>query len=754
MKAIGRLYHLSSLTLVAICALLAIPPVAWSQPAQAPPASAPDQAKIPGQPAAPAPADETQFFETVTVSGTLNPVTTKETPGSVSVIDDKTIERRLIENVADLIKFEPGVYVESNVSRIGLNGFNIRGIGGNRVMTQVDGIETSEQFDFGPFNVHQFALDLDTLKSAEIMRSAGSATYGSDALGGVVSFFTKNPADYLAGQRFHLGAKTLYDSRAGDASGNVVVAGGSRRVQGSLFTSYHSGHEPSNRGTVDTANATRTTLNPQDRRGTQALGKFVFTANADNVLRLSAEVSDTHIETDAFSLRTPAVPSIVSDDTMRRQRFSVDHSLLNRWGLTQVSWTLYGQQSETGQVVDEVRNAAGPTPALLRSGTLDYTQDTLGGTVQGRKAVVAGEQVLLFTFGGSYKRNAFDMLRDRVDVHAVTGAVVPQFNLILPTKYFPKSDVAEGGAYLQGELRLGRFLLVPGVRYDAFSLDADASDQIFLASLSPTPADFSASALSSKFGASYRLSDAVTLHAQYAGGFRAPPYSAVNSGFTNLLGGYTTLPNPDLDAEASDNFEAGVRMSAGPVSLGVTGFSNHYDNFIQQVARGLNPATRLLEFQNQNVAKVEIRGLELQGEARLSSSLRLRGSYAAIRGNDVSAATAVPLNSIAPDQGAVGLAFSPASARWGSDLGVRGSRAQSPATAGTGLYAPAAFLVTDLTGWVAVSSALTVRAGVLNLTDAKYFEWPNVRGRSATDVTIDRYSSPGVSGLVSVSYGW
>jgi outer membrane receptor protein involved in Fe transport len=53
-------------------------------------------------------------------------------------------------------------------------------------MTQVDGVETSEQFDFGPFNVHQFTLDLDTLKTAEIVRSSGSSLYGSGALGGVV----------------------------------------------------------------------------------------------------------------------------------------------------------------------------------------------------------------------------------------------------------------------------------------------------------------------------------------------------------------------------------------------------------------------------------------------------------------------------------------------------------------------------------------------------------------------------------------
>ena len=57
-------------------------------------------------------------------------------------------------------------------------------------------------------------------------------------------------------------------------------------------------------------------------------------------------------------------------------------------------------------------------------------------------------------------------------------------------------------------------------------------------------------------------------------------------------------------------------------------------------------------------------------------------------------------------------------------------------------------------GWIALGREVTLRGGVLNLTDQKYFEWPNVRGRPAADPTIDRYSSPGISGLVSVSYGW
>ena len=101
----------------------------------------------------------------------------------------------------------------------------------------------------------------------------------------------------------------------------------------------------------------------------------------------------------------------------------------------------------------------------------------------------------------------------------------------------------------------------------------------------------------------------------------------------------------------------------------------------------------------------------------------------------------------------IGLEYS--AARWGSEFAVRAAQSQSQETAGPGLHAPAAYAVADLTGWLTLPAGLTLRGGVLNLTDTKdFFEWANVRGRAATDPVIDRYSSPGISALVSLAYGW
>jgi hemoglobin/transferrin/lactoferrin receptor protein len=727
------------------------PPAAPQTPTEPPPAPTPD------------PADDQRYFDSVTVSATLNPTPVKETPGTVSVIDDQEIARRMMENTADLVTYEPGVYIESNLTRVGLDGFNIRGIGGNRVMTQIDGVETSEQFDFGPFNVHQFALDLDSLKSAEIVRSAGSSLYGSDALGGVVSFFTKDPADYLGANAFHFGAKAMWDGRSENGSGNTVIAGGRDRLQASAFLGYNSGHEPKNKGTVETEGPTRTALNPQDRVGFEGLGKVTFGVASGNLIRGAFEAANNEVDTEAYSARVPVVagPTVTnvndidSVDTMDRWRASLDQQVVDWAGLNTVSWNLYAQQSDIDQVVDEVRSSAGagPSTTINRSGTMDYSQETFGGGLQARKAFTPGGRALLVTFGGNAKRDVFDMIRDRVDINAATGAIVPPVGVILPSKYFPKSTVDTVAGYVQGEMKAGRLTLVPGLRYDNYSMDADENDAVYLATQSPTAADFAADRLSARLGAAVALTDEVTLHGQYAGGFRAPPYSAINSGFTNLQGGYTSIPNTELRPETSDNTELGVRAAVGRVSFGVTGFWNFYDDFIQQVQGGVNPATGLLEFQYQNVSKVEIRGLEFRAEARFGDGFRLRGAYAYIKGDDVTGSEDVPLNTIAPNQGVIGLQYVPSS-RWGGEFAVRGAQGQDQETAGAGFYAPAAYAVADLTGWVALVRDLTLRAGVLNLTDTKYFEWANVRGRPASDPVIDRYSSPGISALVSLAYGW
>src|ERR1700753_405596 len=211
--------RLPALALAAFVALLTRQPAIAQAPAGAADgAQVPPAAAAPATPAAPASPDTTsapvataaRVDDQITVTATRSPRAVKDTPGTVDVIGAKDIDQEMMRNPADLVKFAPGVYVDNDPTRLGPNGFNIRGIGGNRVLTRIDGIETGQSFSFGPLAAPQFSVDLDALEKVEIVRSAGSALYGSDALGGVVSLITKDPADYLG-----TGTGSHFEGRAG-----------------------------------------------------------------------------------------------------------------------------------------------------------------------------------------------------------------------------------------------------------------------------------------------------------------------------------------------------------------------------------------------------------------------------------------------------------------------------------------------------------------------------------------------------------
>ena len=60
-----------------------------------------------------------------------------------------------------------------------------------------DGIRLPAQFSFGTSSLEYDYVDIESLQRVEVVRGPASALYGSDALGGVVSFRTIDPEDLL-----------------------------------------------------------------------------------------------------------------------------------------------------------------------------------------------------------------------------------------------------------------------------------------------------------------------------------------------------------------------------------------------------------------------------------------------------------------------------------------------------------------------------------------------------------------------------
>lgn len=701
----------------------------------------------------------------ITVTATRSPRALKDTPGAVDVLDHEDIDRDMIRSTSDLVKFTPGVYVDNDPTRLGANGFNIRGIGGNRVLTRIDGIEVGQSFSFGPLAAPQLGLDLDALEKVEIVRSAGSALYGSNALGGVVSLITKDPSDYLAGAPGHVEGRAGYTGLDRERLEDGAVALAGNRWQGSLFASRSDGHETENQGTRRSLDENRTAPNPQDFGLTSLLGKLAFEPSDSSLLKLTGEVRRGSTATRVFSgygltELGPEVSEDVgrfdADDDQRRDRVSLEQSVVASTLLwSSLDWRLYYRQDEraehTSQDLTTLGEDEDPTvPAsILRRGLLTFDQTGEGGEIHLQKELPFGQQGQRLTYGASYTRDRFDQRRDSVDQDLATGAQNVYLGpFVYPTKYFPTSTVVEAGAYLQDELTLagGRVRLVPGVRFDRYQLQADRHDPVYLAGNAgiQAPADLDNSSVSPRLGAVVQLSDWLSAYGQYAHGFRAPAFDAVNSGFTNFASGYTTLPNPDLKPETSANSEVGLRGTWAHAHVSVDYFYNRYKDFIDFVVRDFNPETGLLEFQNQNDQRATIKGFEIAGDARLGDAWNLRFSAAKVQGRNDSAR--LPLNSVAPESGVLGLRYTRPAARWGAEVvaSLVGTKSASDVDrTEVNQFAPPSYQTVDCTVFVKLQQGLSLNLGAFNVFDQKYWSWPNVAGIESGSPVLDRYTSPG-----------
>src|SRR5690554_4360066 len=233
-------------------------------------------------------------FDAITVTATRREQKLSAVASTVSVQDEQQIDQQNINNIQELIRYEPGVSVSGGNSRFGLSGFTIRGIGGNRVLTQVDGVSVADGFSFGGFlNARRDYVDIDTIKQVEIIRGPASSLYGSDAIGGAVSFITKDAQDYLDAEHdVYLRLKTGYDGADDSWLRSGTVAGRYANLDTLLHIGRRTGHVSRSDGNHGGSGAQRTRANPQDYTRDNLLTKFGWDISAQQRLQLTYETME------------------------------------------------------------------------------------------------------------------------------------------------------------------------------------------------------------------------------------------------------------------------------------------------------------------------------------------------------------------------------------------------------------------------------------------------------------------------------
>ncbi len=162
--------------------------------------------------------DERVELEPVVVVASKHPRPLIDVVGAVTVIDAAMIARHRVENLDGLLRYEPSLTTDNAGTRFGVTGINIRGIGDNRVLMEIDGVPFGDSFDVGSFsNAGLDLLDTDLIKRVEILNGPASTLYGSDAIGGVMTVTTRDPNDLLmlTDSKVYFGSRLGYDGKTG-----------------------------------------------------------------------------------------------------------------------------------------------------------------------------------------------------------------------------------------------------------------------------------------------------------------------------------------------------------------------------------------------------------------------------------------------------------------------------------------------------------------------------------------------------------
>ncbi|WP_085597354.1 MULTISPECIES: TonB-dependent receptor [unclassified Pseudomonas] len=726
-------------------------------------------------------------LQQVTISATRQEQDINSVPSTVSVHTREELDRQNVTNIKDLVRYEPGVSVGGAGQRAGISGYNIRGIDSNRILTQVDGVEVPNQFFSGPYaKTNRNYVDPEIVKRVEILRGPASVLYGSNAIGGAVSYYTLDPDDIIKpGQDFGARLKTGYSSANDSWLKSGTFAGRVNEFDGLLHLSQRDGHETESYGGNNGTGLARTAANPEDTRTTNVLAKLGWNY-ADNArLGLTYERYKDDRDTDQkssyggpFDKGKPAIPGNIlpggmyqwrkGNDTLTRERFGLEHNFaLDSLLADNIKWSLNHQVAKTTQGTEEFYYPI--TRKVLRTRETKYEEQQWVFDAQLDKAFAIAETDHQLTYGTTLKRQKVTGSRTGNGVCLSVGRGCPSVGAISTADVlnkssdFPDPTINSYALFAQDQISWNAWTFTPGLRYDHIQLKPHMTQE-FLNAVNPkgtTQVNVEEKTwhrVSPKFGLTYAFDEHYTAYGQYAEGFRTPSAKALYGRFENLADGYVVEPNSNLKPETSKGIETGLRGNFAAGSFDVSVFYNQYRDFINEDA--INPgAQQTAVIQSNNIKRATIKGAEAKGRLNLDALGAPQGlysigsvAYAHGRNND----NGEPINSVNPLKGVFGLGYDQddygALLSW--TLVKRKDRVDSttfkaPDGASSQFKTPG-FGILDLTGFYKVTDDLTVNAGLYNLTDKKYWNWDDVRGYdgageagATAPANLDRLTMPG-----------
>ncbi|MCB0492630.1 MAG: TonB-dependent receptor [Cyclobacteriaceae bacterium] len=565
-------------------------------------------------------------LDEIVISATRWRQTSTNIPSKIISISSSEIALQNPQTAADLLNVSGKVYIQK--SQQGGGSPMIRGFATNRLLYTVDGVRMNTAIFRGGNIQNVINLDPFAIENTEVFFGPGSVIYGSDAIGGVMSFQTLTPQFSLDEKPLITGkAVTRYSSANNEKTGHFDINVGWKKW--AFVTSFSSWDYDHLR---------------QGSHGSDDYLKSYFVQRQND--------EDKVITQDDPLLQIPSAYTQVN--LMQKIRFKPSTKWDFQYGFHYSETSPYGRYDRHTRVrsgtaryaewdygpqswlmnnlnITHSGNNAAYDKVTLRLAQQSLEESRIDRSLNSVNRSTAVEQVaaysanLDFTKSTSSKNTLFYGVEYVFNDIASTGKLTDistGINTAGPSRY-PQSTWSSTAVYINDEYTMSdQVTLQAGVRYNQFKLDA-AFDNTFY----PFPfssAHLNKGAITGSLGAVYRPSNTWVINANFGSAFRSPNVDDIGKVFDSEPGA-VTVPNPNLKAENAYSLDLGFAKIFGEaVKLDITGYYTVLNNAMVRRNFQLNGQDSIMydgalsQVQAiQNAAMANVYGLQVGLEVKL-----------------------------------------------------------------------------------------------------------------------------------------
>lgn len=595
----------------------------------------------------------------------------RDIPQTIINIDENDIAIANPQTSADVLDNTGNIFIQK--SQLGGGSPMIRGFSTNRLLISVDGVRMNNAIFRGGNVQNVISIDPLSIQNTEVTLGSGSVIYGSDAIGGVMSFYTKKPLLSINNEpKTDVGVMARYATANHEKTANVNFNLGYQKW-GFLTNITFSDFEDLRMGSHGPEEYLRTS--------------YVVRENGQDILVTNQNPKEQ-------------IPTGYSQlNLMQKIKFDPTRNLNFDFGIFYTTTTDYPRYDRLLRPQgDGLRSAEwdyGPqrwfmanlqmTKLSSSSNLYDKLQTTLAyqnfkesrrvRRFQSNLREIREENVDVYSFNIDFEKRLtpktsvsygleylFNYVTSEAREEDITlGSSVPNV-----TRYPNGSTWQSAAAYMSFKYRANSELVFQtGLRYNQILARANFDDNNEFLNLPFTDSRIDTGALTGSAGVSWLPSDMIQWKLNFSTAFRAPNIDDIGKVFDSEPGS-VVIPNNELEPEYAYGGELGLKLNfENKVILDLATYYTFLDNALIRRNSELNGESEIIydgelsTIQSvQNASKAWIYGFEAGIDIYLSESLKLRSQYNIIGGTEDKNGVEVPVRHVAPNFGRTNLIWS------------------------------------------------------------------------------------------------